>query len=128
MNVSLGDQVQKLSSQIGRQYEMIECNWGIVIMLPYQDHEKPFLSALPVGFCFVWCVAFSFYIYRRLSCLLYSLKTMFNSFCDILKYLHEKWWELAIHSATGKRSKDKGACLRDSFKTVTDFCGKKIFK
>lgn len=129
---------------------MIECNWGMMIMLHYRDHEKPFLSALPVGFCFVCCVLsffFSLYIYRRLSRLLYNLKTMFNSlyflmlclvrnqlklvlggfsFCDTQKYLLEKWWELVIHSAKGKRSKAIGACQRDSSKTLTDFWGKNL--
>lgn len=82
---------------------------------------------------------FSFYISRRLSCLFYVLKTVFNSiffyimlvrnqlqlmlsgfsFCDIQKYLLEMRWELVIHSATEKRPKDIGACQRDSFKIVT---------
>lgn len=91
--VSLGDWVQKLSPQIGRRYEMIECNWGRVIMLHYQDDEKPFLSALPVGFCFVWCGFFSFYISRRLSCLFYVLKTVFNS----IYFLILCWWETSCN-------------------------------
>lgn len=115
-------------------------------MLHYQDDEKPFLSALPVGFCFVWCGFFSFYISRRLSCLFYVLKTVFNSiffyimlvrnqlqlmlsgfsFCDIQKYLLEMRWELVIHSATEKRPKDIGACQRVSFKIV--IAVEKIFK
>lgn len=44
---------------------MIECNWGRVIMLHYQDDEKPFLSALPVGFCFVWCGFFFFLYFQK---------------------------------------------------------------
>lgn len=107
---------------------MIECNWGRVIMLHYQDDEKPFLQALPVGFCFVWCGFFSFYISRRLSCLFFDIMLVRNqlqlmlsgfSFCDIQKYLLEMRWELVIHSATEKSPKDIGACQRDSFKIVT---------
>lgn len=137
--VSLGDWVQKLSPQIGRRYEMIECNWGRVIMLHYQDDEKPFLSALPVGFCFVWC-GFFLFIFPE-GCLVYftswkrcltlfffdimlvrnQLQLMLSgfSFCDIQKYLLEMRWELVIHSATEKSPKDIGACQRDSFKIVT---------